>query len=323
MFEALFNDPLVKSVIDLSDRLDDRMAFHQQSHPIMREMAKPEFIARVFETNLKDEGFLNRQWTNYEIPFLYLYENNHFYLKYHIFLPVASKETHKAANIIHHHNNYHLSSMTVFGPGYHTLQFEKEIKHFQDGSAQLKITEDFFHKTYEVNVVESWEPHIVFNMDDMTTTLVLWSPDEKHMTDGLRNHPLIKPFKKILLKGIHAFGLDKRFGVAPKDVMQYYVEDGKVVAIRESDYFDYYKNQKGQDVVENYIQSICHFMQRIGYKNSDFLTQTIEASSTPVAWKKWLTKLRDGGEIPMVFGKEEINIPKKAMYLDEVRKACS
>lgn len=321
MFEPLKKNSLVSEIIGLSDAFSDRMEFHKKSHPIMRKMGEIDFLSEVFETNLKDEGYLKRKWSNYEIPFLYVYENNHFYIKYHIFPPVKSGDTEKAANIIHHHNNYLLSSFTLFGPGYHTCHFGKEINETADGKVDMSLTKDFFHGHGEINIVESWEPHIVFNMADTTTTLVLWSLDKKLPTDGLRNHPLVKPFKKVIIAIIHALGLDKKVGVAPKGVKQYYVEDGKVLSITEEDYFATYKEQLGDEVSKNYVQAVCHFVQRMGYKNDAFVEQMLTKSDLPMAWKTWLPYLLTGESIPPLYGKEEINIPKKEIRLNDLRKA--
>ncbi len=321
MFEPLKNHPLVSRIIQFSHTLDDRMEFHEKSHEVMRSMGELEFLSTVFETNLKDEGFLKRSWSNYEIPFLYVFENNHFYLKFHIFPPVKSGDTQKAANIIHHHNNYILSSYTSFGPGYHTCHFGKEIIEHEDGTAEMTLTKDFFHAKGHINVVESWEPHIVFNMASTTTTLVLWSPDKKLVTDGLRNHPLVKPFKRMILLVIHALNLHKSVGVAPKDVKQYYVQDGKVLSIKEADYFGTYKEQVGDEVTMNYVQAICHFVQQMGYKNDAFISEMLSRDDLPKAWRNWLPFLISDEEIPTLYGKEEINIPKKEIRIEDLRKA--
>lgn len=321
MFEPLRKHPIVSEVIQLSNRLSDRMDFHTQSHEYMRKMGSLDFVSKVFETNLLDDGYLKRQWSNYEIPFLYVYENNNFYLKFHIFPPVESKDTEKAANIIHHHNNYILSSFTMFGPGYHTCHFGKEILEDQDGKVQMTLEKDFFHGNGEINVVESWEPHIVFNMEDTTATLVLWSPDKKLATDGLRNNPLVKPFKKTILSAIHSLKLDRTVGVAPRDVKQYYIEDGRVISITEEDYFATYKEQLGEEVNLNYVQAVCHFVQRMSYDNREFLEKMLDRSDLPPAWNKWLGYLRNGETIPHLYGKEEINIPNKEIRLEDLRKA--
>lgn len=321
MFLPLKEDPVVSSIIRLSDSQIDRLEFHKQSHQHLRKMSSVDFVSKAFEVNLADDGYLKRQWSNYEIPFLYIFENNNFYLKYHIFPPVKSQDTEKAANIIHHHNNYILSSYLMFGPGYHTCHFGKEIKELDNGEVKMSLEKDFFHDKGEINIVESWEPHIVFNMSDTTTTIVLWSPEKKLPTDGLRNNPIIKPFKKFILSLVHGLGLDRSIGVAPKHVKQYYVEDGKVKSISEEDYFAFYKEQVGDEINSNYVQAVCHFVQRMGYKNDEFLLNVLKRKDLPEAWKFWLPYLINDNEIPCVYGKEEINIPKKEIRIEDLRKA--
>ncbi len=177
-------DKLIDSLRKLSNDFDDRRQFHEQAKSLLSEMSKPEFIAYIFEKNLKDEKYLKRAWSTYEIPFLYIDETNQFYTKFHVFPPIKSRDTEKAANIVHHHNNYLLTSLTVQGPGYHTMHFSKEVEELEGDKVKLTLTKDFFHDNMEFSLVDSYEPHIVFNMNKLTTTLVLWSPDQKHMTDG-------------------------------------------------------------------------------------------------------------------------------------------
>ena len=323
MFEPLKAHPLVSKVISLSNSLNDRMQFHEKSHETLKKMGELDFLSEVFETNLLDDGYLKRDWSNYEIPFLYVFENHHFYIKFHIFPPVKSGDTEKSANIIHHHNNYILSSYALFGSGYHTCHFGKEIIDHEDGTASMSLVRDFFHSVGHVNIVDSWEPHIVFNMSDTTTTLVLWSPDKKLATDGLRNNPFVKPFKKLILSVIYLLGLHKRVGVAPKDVKQYYVEDGRVIGMTEADYFGSYKEQVGDEVSDNYIQAVCHFVQRMGYKNDVFLQKMLNRDDLPKAWMKWLSYLLSGEPVPTLFGKEDINIPKKEIRIKDLRRVFS
>lgn len=317
----------MKAIIDnvrkLSEECEDRREFHEKSKPYLEKMAEPEFIHWMFEQNLNDPGYLQREWTTYEIPFLYIFENDHFYIKYHVFPPVESKETFKAANIIHHHNNYLLTSYTAQGPGYHTMHFDKHIEELGENKVRVKLTQDFFHDNKEFSFIDSYEPHLVFNMDDLTTTIVLWSPDKKHMTDGLRNNPLIKPFKKPLIKMIHMLGMARQIGVADKDVSQWYVLNGESFSIREEDYFGMYKEKSGPEVNDFYTQAVCLFVQRSGYNNKSFLEKMISQESTPVHFKKWLGYLLEEKSIPDVYGKEEINIPGGRMTMDDVRTVCA
>lgn len=313
---------LVEKVKSASNRLENRMEFHKEVQKLMPRMSEKEFLTFTFEQNLNDPGYLKRAWSMYEIPFLYIHETDHYNLKYHIFLPTKSGDSNVAANLIHHHNNYLLTSYTAFGPGYPTFHFSKQIDDSDITDVKVKIEKEFHHGRGEVSMVESWEPHIVFNGGELSVTLVLWSPDKKMVTDKFRNHPLIKPFKKSLLKIIYALGLSHSVGVAPKDVLQYYVQDGKVKAVKESDFFEYYKDKVGPEVDSFYIQAICKWMQLVGYDNKEFLSSKLQDPSLPDAWKHWLTRLSTGEEIAMPYAEEEQNIPNKVMTRDQLLKAC-
>ena len=314
---------IVSEIKRLSNEHSSRLEFHKAAHPILKKMADPQFIQFVFESNLNDKGYLQRSWSTYEIPFLYIDETDHYYLKFHVFPPVASRDTEKAANIIHHHNNYLLTSLTVQGPGYHTMHFDKRIEEVEGDEVKLKITKDFFHANMEFSLVDSYEPHIVFNMDKLTTTLVLWSPDQKHITDGLRNNPIIKPFKKHLVKIINSLGLNREIGVADAKVYQWYVQNGKAHRILEEDYFGMYKAVKGKEIDLFFTQAVALFVQQSGYQNKEFLERKLADLSTPSHWKHWLTFMLEGRRIPEVFGKEEINVPNKRITRQDVRQVCA
>lgn len=316
-------DKLINDLRKLSDEVEDRRQFHEAAKSLLHAMSEPEFIAYIFEKNLNDSKYLTRAWSTYEIPFLYIDETNQYYTKYHVFPPVKSRDTEKAANIVHHHNNYLLTSFTVQGPGYHTMHFAKDVRELDGNEVELKIEKDFFHGNSEFSLVDSYEPHIVFNMDKLTTTLVLWSPDQKHLTDGLRNHPLIKPFKKPIIAMINALKLNRAVGVSDAKVYQWYVQDGKSYRILEEDYFGMYKAVLGPEIDEFFTQAVSLFVQQSGYNNQEFLRSKMSDVSTPSHWKKWLGYLLDGNTIPEVFGKEEINVPRKKITKEEVRLACS
>lgn len=314
---------LIEQVRELSDELVDRRLFHERARLLLQKMSEPAFIHFVFEMNLKDPGYLKREWSTYEIPFLYIFENDHFYMKYHVFPPVESRDTEKAANIVHHHNNYLLTSYTVQGPGYHTMHFDKQVDELGNNRVRLKLTKDFYHGDKDFSFVDSYEPHLVFNMKELTTTLVLWSPDQKRTTDKFRNNRLIKPLKQPIIKLIHLFGAGRSFGIADKNVYQWYVQNGECIAISEEDYFAKYKAVKGESVNRFYAQAVCKFVQQSGYRNDAFLMQMLAKDDLPRHWSEWLVMLLNDVEIPEVFGKEDINIPSGKMTKTDVRATCA
>ena len=121
-----------------------------------------KFISKVFEQNLKHHSFLNKQWTSCEIPQLTVYEDDEITIRYHFFLPVKSLNNDNAAYLIHHHGDNILSSHIFYGPGYQTIEFQKEILQLSDKSYKLKISKDFFHANGDTNLLEDYIPHLSF-----------------------------------------------------------------------------------------------------------------------------------------------------------------
>lgn len=256
-------------------------------------MGKLDFVSEVFESNLLDNLFLKRKWTSFDIPHLSVYTNDDIDLKYHIFLPPKSKNTEMASYLIHHHMDHTLSSYVFFGEGYHTIQFNKEITTNSDGTFNMRISKDFFHANSEINILDSWSPHIIFNVPKTTTTLVLWS--KSNNSD---------------------MGINKR--------ENYYPDKGNFMKISDEEFVIEAKKEDDYDEnSDNHIQAICYFMQEIGYKNTSFLKRIIQSSDLPVTWKKWLSLLLSDNVIHAPYFDDEINILKKQISIADIRNANS
>ena len=289
----LQDDILVSRVIQLSSESEDKVRFHKESHQILKEMGKIDFLSKVFEANLLDDFFLKTKWTSFDIPSLSIYKDNKFDIRCHIFPSPKSQDTKKAAYLIHHHMDYMLSSYVFFGEGYHTIQFDKVIKTNSDGTFNMKIRKDFFHSIGEINILDSWSPHVIFNTPKTTATIVLWSKG---------NSPVMDVRKR----------------------GNYYLEKGSLVKISDEEFIS--EASKEEDYEENsekHIQAICYLMQQSGYKNNSFIKQILQSSYLPESWSKWLSFLVSGDYIDSPYFNEEINILKKQMNIYDIRKACS
>jgi hypothetical protein len=290
---VLQDDILVSRIIQLSSELEDKVCFHKESHQILKEMGKIDFLSKVFEENLLDNFFLKRKWTSFDIPSLCIYTNDDFEIRCHIFPSPKSKNTKKAAYLIHHHMDFILSSYVFFGEGYHTIQFDKEITTNSDGTFNMKISKDFFHSNGEINILDGWSPHVIFNVPITTATVVLWSQG---------NNPGID--------------LNKRGN--------YYPNNGNFVKISDEEFIiEASKEKDYEEDSEKHIQAICYLMQQIGYKNSSFIEQILQSSDLPDTWNKWLSLLVSGDYIDSPYFNEKINILQKKMNIYDIRKACS
>lgn len=265
MFDNLISEPLVSNIIKLSKQIDDGNLFHNESINTMKSMTKLEFISKVFEANLMDENFLLKKWADYEIPHLLIYQDNIIDLKYHIFSPCSSGKKENASYLIHHHGNNILSSFVFFGSGYKSIHFDKEILKNQDGTFNMKVDKIISHMNGNINIVPSWVPHLVSNVESTTATIVLWSEDKKSET-------FIRSTNEIR--------------------MNYFFEKGKFYGINEQEFIiEISKISNFEIESEKHIQAICYLMLQIGYSNNIFLKKIINNSNTPKSWVKYLKLL--------------------------------
>ncbi|MES2836984.1 MAG: hypothetical protein V4667_05640 [Bacteroidota bacterium] len=317
------NNKWVSEIINISNQVENRLDFHHKAGTILPQMQNDKgFWEEVIKRNFTDEGYLNRNWTLYDIPFFYIYENEDFYLKVHIFPPAKNYNDFEVAHCIHHHNNYIITTLAAFGSGYRTFLFEKEIDiNPVTKETKLKIKEHFSQQERPVHTVDAWQPHVVINPISLSATINLWSPDKKRATDKFRSNPILKALKSPLRKIIYALKLDKSVGISAKETHQFYIKDKKFWAILEDDYFAPTRNAKGDNAAEYCLQSVFCFVQRVGFSDMQFLEQMKTNKSVPKSYHKWIDMILKGEQIPDTFAKEEINTLIPKTYLKDIIEA--
>lgn len=322
MQHLLENHPYIKEILHLEESIADRSEFHRQAEPILQKMGSDDdFLRQVIVRNFRDEGFLNQVWSLYNIPFFYIYETADFYLKIHFFPSMKNFKPGTAAHCIHHHNNYILTTAAIYGSGYETFLFDKNVKiDPKTLQAELKITKHFTQQDKPVHKIDAWEPHLVFNPQSFSATLQLWTPDQKRVTDNLRVNPVLKAIKNPLRKLIYTLGMEKQFGIASKNTYQWYPENDHFKAIDENVYFEPTRKAVGPDVNEYSLQTIAYFMQKRNIIDKDFLKQ-MKQEKIPSYYHPILEKLLNDTPIEETFCKEEINIPNKGYMLQDVMNA--
>ncbi len=316
------NNTYVKQILDLNEKIENRRELHKAVAPILQTMGTDKsFWEEVFKRNLNDKGFLDYKWSMYDIPFLYVYECDDFYLKIHLFTALESKEKNILASAIHHHNNYLLTSFAAFGSGYETFIFDREPKFNKETKeVQLKIRERFKQKDRKVHMVDSWEPHAVINPETLSATLVFWSPETKLATDKLRSNPFLKAVKKPLRQLIYLLGMDRKLGIAAKETYQWYPHKDKFYGILEDEFFAPTKTQVGPDVNNYSIQTVFYFMQKMGFTDKAYFEKLKADKNTPAYYLPWIDKILANEPIPETYAKSEINIPGKRITAEEVER---
>ncbi|MCA6436363.1 MAG: hypothetical protein ACK5QC_02025 [Bacteroidota bacterium] len=313
----------IDQIINLSDQIQDRRELHKLVGPLLEKMGNdPEFWTQLFEENLRDYKHLNREWSEFNIPFFYVFENNDFFIKVHIFPSLESKKTNILCSAIHHHNNYLLTSYAAHGSGYETFLFDyNPTTDPTTKSAKLKITKQFYQRDQRIHMVDSWQPHAVINPTSFSATLVFWTPDEKRSTDKLRSNKILKAFKIPIRKLIYLFKLENKYGIAAKETYQWYPNNGKFIGVLEEEFFAPTKAKTGKVVDEYSAQTLFYFMQEKGYRNIRFLENFLKDTNVPDYYKPFAKKLINNESIPETYAKPEINVPNKFILKEEIIEA--
>ena len=263
MFTDLKTEPAVKEIILLHNKYGDSLIFHKKCIKLIKSFKNLKFLYKVFERNLLNNIFINRQWNSSEIPYLIIYEDEKISIKYHVFSPIENNDSETAAYLIHHHGDFILSSYILYGPGYHTIEFEKQIIQ-NNNNYILSPVKSFHHSNNRINILDSNTPHLVFNVSKTTSSVVIWSEN-----------------------------IDYPTSLSEKGFLRtsYFIRNGEYYGINEKEFINkiseniFYENDS-----EKHIQSICYFLQELGYKNNFFLS-TIFSKKIPEKWLKWLRKI--------------------------------
>ena len=288
MFSNIYSSDTINKLLSIKKDVGTNINFHKKAHKILPELGSIKFISKVFEQNLKHHSFLNKQWTSCEIPQLTVYEDDEITVRYHFFLPVNNLNNDNAAYLIHHHGDNILSSHIFSGPGYQTIEFQKDILQLSDQSYKLKISKDFFHANGATNLLEDYTPHLVFNVSKPTASIALWSNSNLNINEKLR--------------------------------LNYTLEKGKFYGFTDSQFItEVEKDLRFEDNSEKHIQAICYFMQKLGYKNKFFINGLLQVGKLNVFWDKWLTKLKNDDQIKLPYFENSINTLGKDISVEAIR----
>jgi len=291
MFKNIHSFSLISKLLGFERASGSEVDFHKKAHKLLPEIGSVNFISKIFEQNLKDSNFLKKEWNSCEIPQLTIYDDEQITLRYHFFLPVKTLNKHNAAYLIHHHGDNILSSYIFYGPGYQTIEFQKEISMFSNNSYKLKISKDFFHSNGATNLLKDWIPHLIFNVSKPTASVALWSNSKPNLDEHVR--------------------------------LNYTLEKGKFYGFSDEGFFsEASKDSRFEHNSERHIQAICYFMQQVGYNNKPFISKIVSEVQSENFWSKWLTKLKNNEQIKLPYFDDRINTLGREIGIEEVRKFC-
>ena len=77
MNSKIENSSHIKEILQLHEDFPDRNDFHLKVGSALKKMAEDKgFMQEVVKRNFDDAGFLKQKWSGYNIPFLYIFEND-------------------------------------------------------------------------------------------------------------------------------------------------------------------------------------------------------------------------------------------------------
>ena len=110
--------------------------------------------------------------------------------------------------------------------------------------------------------------------------------------------------------------MQQAVGLAKVEFYDFYAENGKIIAMKERVNYD---GSIGTN--QNFIQNVFHFIQKIGFKDSVFLTELSQKQTTPLFAKQTIGKFLSNEYIPDEFELAYNGIPKVNLKIEDVLKA--
>lgn len=284
-----------------NNKLSD-VVLHSKFHPLLTKLDSPDFISTIIEQNLLDSDFMYYEWSNFDVPYLKIYSDSEIDLRYNLFFPNKAHESDKSSHMIHTHSECVLSSYVFYGPGYHTIHFDKNVVYKANQIVDLKLRKDFFHSLGNINVVECFEPHVLFNVSSPTFTIALWTHREKFSIDEY--------------DGDHINYRGK--------YRSFYVKGNDVLTISDEEFLAECSFDRSAFMYEDYhIQAICYFIQQMGFDNYTLVKHILESKNLSFVWKKWLSRIMNGDQICYPYFNEELNFNLCPFKIDDIRKLCN
>ena len=135
-----------------------------------------EILFEAFDLAMHSSDFF-RQERNGPVLAARLFENKHFSLLMHCFLPLPNRTDNVSHNWIHHHDNNVLTSANAFGgEGYRSILFDRSYD-YDKGTRQARLYFDreFQHQLHNVETLDAYVPHVIFIPSELTITFAVWS----------------------------------------------------------------------------------------------------------------------------------------------------
>ncbi|MBL4655745.1 MAG: hypothetical protein JKY33_07975 [Bacteroidia bacterium] len=300
---------IIKSNFACSDRYEA----HRKTASVVVEMAKDKSIwFEIVKKNLSQTSYLQKQ-RHHPIIAFEIEENADFSFIAHCYLPLPNREANISHQSIHHHGNLILTTVSSYGSGYESIIFKNDFKIDKNtGRTEMHIDKVYSNKSYNLEFIDTYTPHIVFFPSALSITYALWSNNKKLSTDKIKRNPILQKFKMPIIQILKKTGLASLIGINVMEYFDFYPHNGEILALKER-IFGYTPGTNS-----NFIQNVLYILQQTGFEDYEFINKLrIKFSDDEnLAVIKWIDLFLQKRPIQDLFethhmGIDKVNINKK------------
>jgi hypothetical protein len=306
--------PYIQKLVKIFQQLSPRVA-HEQAQPLLSQMVSDEsFLIEIAKDNLKQPNFL-RKTRHYPTLAMQIFENADFHLVANLWPKLPEGEKSRSHQSIHHHGRLLLSTAAAFGPGYETIIFKQGfVTNPQTNETAMSIDRISHHQWGQIDFVDTYQPHLVFYPPDFSITYALWSKDKKSSVDGIKKQKWVQNFKQPLTKIIKSLGLTEFANVNVVENFDFYPEGQKLFLLKDRLTYSNGTN-------ENFLQNIFWGLQKIGFKDFEFLRDLMHNPHITSNAHPWIKRFMAHETIDPKFESAHLFVPRVTLFKDEVLTA--
>lgn len=195
---------LISQLLELYDSVLTITDFHRLAAPLLQQCSTTSFLHDVLSKAILSPAFIHQG--HYPQPSLPIYTDPRFTLVANIWFPYPGSTQEISTKALHHHGNIHLTTCTIYGPGYTHWLFhplENAGKSSSHQTVQLKLSHCLLHKFNDSIHVPPFYIHVPMYPKSLTVTLALWSSDVKpDFRSRLKHIPLFRSTKSFVRRYI-------------------------------------------------------------------------------------------------------------------------
>lgn len=286
---------------------------HTAARPILVDLSKDiEALHSVFAAHLGAPEFLFHPYPYPDIGIDVIVTPTYTVRLNNWFPRPGAPHTHQS---VHHHGKLLLTSLAAFGPGYDSIVY-KSVENVDEKSGTVHLEIDrVYNNTYgNIEFIDHFVPHVVFFPRSFSSTLVLWSYDERPALEAARSNPLLYRHRRFIKMFLEKIGLAKVLGLNTVSNLDYFPETGSYKPLGAR--LEY----PSPSLVQR-PQNILHILQQYGFTSRAEINKIANLCPENIKndFSILLEKYTSGTPVDPYFESNYLKVPKVSISLEEFR----